>query len=182
MLGHIVDGDGIHDNPSTTSQVVGAPVPTTKTELRSFLGLASCYRRFMKDFAKIAAPLHAATTPKWKFQWDGEMQEAFIELKKKLCSPPVLTYPEFNKSFVVETDASEYSVGAVLSQKDENGKLHPIQFSSRTMNQDERKYSVCETEAFAGVSVLKKFSVYLLAPGSENPRCSFVKNSSEYLE
>ena len=91
------------------------------------------------------------------------MQIAFEDLKGKLCRPPVLAYPSFEKSFVVETDASEYSVGAVLSHKDEKGTLHPVQFASRTMNQAERKYSVCEKEALAVVFALKKFRVYLLS-------------------
>ncbi|CDF33201.1 unnamed protein product [Chondrus crispus] len=91
------------------------------------------------------------------------MQEAFDELRIKLTSPPVLAYPDFEKAFVVETDASSVSVGAVLAQKKEDGKIHPIQYASRTMNTSERKYSACEREALAVIFALKKFRVYVLS-------------------
>lgn len=138
LLGHIVSEAGIKVDPQKTKQVADAPEPTSKTELRSFLGLASYYRRFIKDFAKIASCLHAATTPKGSFAWTEDMRAAFGELKRKLCEPPVLAYPDFTKPFIVETDASSYSVGAVLSQRDQNGNIHPVQYASRTMNDAEK--------------------------------------------
>ena len=91
------------------------------------------------------------------------MQEAFEEVKKKLTSPPVLAFSDFEKSFVVETDASSVDVGAVLAQHKEDGKCHPVQYASRTMNDAEKKYSACEREALAVILALKKFRVYLLS-------------------
>ena len=89
------------------------------------------------------------------------MQQAFEELRIKLTSPPILAYPDFGKPFMVETDASSVSVGAVPAQKKEDGKIHPIQYASRTTNTSERMYSSCEREAPAVISALKKICVYL---------------------
>ena len=91
------------------------------------------------------------------------MEQAFDELRIKFTSPPVLAYPDFEKPFVVETDASSVSVGAVVVQKNEDGKIHPIQYNSRKMNKSERKYSACEREALAVIFALNKFRVYLLS-------------------
>ena len=126
LLGHVVDKSGIAADPSKVEVIRNAPVPTTTTELRSFLGLASYYRRFIYKFAHIAAALHAATSGNARLKWTGEMQEAFDELRIKLTSPPVLAYPDFEKPFMVETDAISVSVGAVLDQKKGNRKIHPI--------------------------------------------------------
>ena len=145
------------------ARIQNAPAPTSKTELRSFIGMCSYYRRFIKGFAGIAAPLHAVTTPKGQYQWTDEMQKAFEDLRQSLCTPPILAYPDFKKPFVVETNASSVALGAVLSQKDARGSLHPVQFASRTMNVTERNYSVSEKEALAVIFALKKFRVYLLS-------------------
>ena len=91
------------------------------------------------------------------------MQKAFEELKKKLTSPPVLTFPDFEKSFVVETDASSVAVGAVLAQRNEDRKCHPVQYASRTMSDAEKKYSACEREALGVIFAVKKFRVYLMS-------------------
>ena len=150
-------------NQSKDEVIRNAPIPTTATELKSFLGLAGYYRRFICKFADIAAVIHAATSGNGRLKRTEEMQQAFDELRIKLTSPPVLAYPDFGKLFVVETDASSVSVGAVLAQKKEDGKIHPIQYASRTMNKSERKYSACEREALAVIFALKKFRVYLLS-------------------
>ena len=88
------------------------------------------------------------------------MQEAFDELRIKLTSLPVLAYPDLEKPFVVETYASSVSVGAVLDQKKEDGKIHPIQYASLTMNTSARKYSACELEALAVIFALKNIRVF----------------------
>lgn len=95
----------------------------------------------------ISAPLHAATSIKAKSRWTQETESSFKILKDSMSSPPVLTFPEFGKASVVETDASSFAVGAMLAQKNEDGKFHPIQFSSRMMNTVEQKYSACQREA-----------------------------------
>ena len=163
LLGHYVSGDGVEVDATKTDRIAKAPTPSSKSELRSFLGMCSYYRRFIKGFARVASPLHAGTTPKNTFKWNDEMEEAFNKLKERLCSPPILAYPNYEKQFFVETDASSVAVGAVLAQKDEKGSLHPVQFASRTMSAHERNYSVCEKEALAVIFALKKFRIYLLS-------------------
>eukprot|EP00737_Agarophyton_chilense_P002014 gb/GEZJ01002279.1/.p1 GENE.gb/GEZJ01002279.1/~~gb/GEZJ01002279.1/.p1 ORF type:complete len:384 (+),score=41.68 gb/GEZJ01002279.1/:2514-3665(+) len=162
LLGHVIDGTGIRVDVDKIADIVEAPVPRNKTELRSFLGLAGYFRRFIRDFAKSSAALHATTSAK-KFEWSPEMQAAFEDLKKKMTTPPVLAFPDFDSPFIVEKDASSVALGAVLSQKKEDGKVHPIQYASRSMTPAERNYATCEREALAVVFALKKFLVYLLS-------------------
>ena len=162
LLGHVVDKSGIAVDPSKVV-IRNAPLPTTVTEIRSFLVLAGYYCHFICKFADIADVLHAATSGSNRLKWTEEMQQACDELRIKLTSAPFLAYPDFEKPFVVETDASSVSVGAVLAQKKEDGKIHPIQYASRTMNMSERKYSAFEREALAFIFALKKLRVYLLS-------------------
>ncbi len=126
LLGHIVDRNSVHVDDQKVEKVRNAVPPTTRKEFREFLGLASYYRRFIPGFAKIAKPLNEKTSEEVKFVWSGEMQTAFEELKVKLTSAPVLAYPDYEKKFVVCTDASSRAVGAVISQADEDGRDHPI--------------------------------------------------------
>ena len=162
LLGHIVDSNGVHVEDSKVDRVRKARAPRNRTELRSFLGLASYYRRFIKGFAKIALPLTEKTSESVAFEWTEEMDEAFQELKEALCVAPVLTYPDYEKPFVVSTDASSKALGAVLSQLDDNKQEHPIHYASRTLNDAEKNYSTFEREALAIVFALKKFRHYLL--------------------
>ena len=143
--------------------VLKAPIPTATTDLRRFLGLTGYYRCFICKFADIAAVLHAATSGNGRLEWTKEMQQTFDERRIKWTSPPVLAYPDFEKTVAVETDASSVSIVAVLAQKKEDWKIHPIQHASRTMNTSERNYFACEGEALAVNFALKKFHVYLLS-------------------
>ena len=125
LLGHVVDKSGIIVDPNKVELIRNAPIPTTATELRSFLGLAGHYRRFICKFGDIAAVLHAATSGNGRLKWTEEMQQAFDELRIKLTSPPVLADPDFEKPFMVKTDASSVSVGAVLAQRKKMGRYIP---------------------------------------------------------
>ena len=118
-----------------------AILPTTRKELRSFLGLASYYRRFIPGFARIARPLNNKTSDNVKFVWSEDMQTAFEELKVRLTSAPVLAYSYYEKPFVVCTDASSKAVGAVVSQAGENGRDNPIHYASRALSSAESNYS-----------------------------------------
>ena len=163
LLGHVVDEKGVHVDNEKVTVIKGSPTTTTKTELRSFLGLAGYYRRFIRNFAETSAALHQATSGTGKLVWTEEMTFAFESLKKKLTEPPVLAFPDFDAPFVVETDASNVSLGAVLAQKKGDGKIHPLQYASRTMTSAERNYSTSEREALVIRFALKKFRVYLLS-------------------
>ena len=163
LLGHIISREGVPVDLEKINVIRGEREPSTTKELRSFLGLASYYRRFIPKFAEISAPLHEATSTKRDYKWTDEMQKAFERLKFKLTSPPVLAFPDFDQPFVVETDASSVAVGAVLTQRKEDKRVQPIQYASRTMTSAERNYSACEREALALIFALKKFRVYLLS-------------------
>jgi hypothetical protein len=141
VLGHVVNEQGVSTDPDKVAIIQKCPRPMNATAVRAFLGLASYYRRFVPGFAGLAKPLHELTSPKSFFSWTEAHESAFANLKQKLSMPPVLTYPDFAKEFVVETDASSWAVGAILSQRDENGRLHPCQFASRTLSPAEKNYS-----------------------------------------
>ena len=132
-LSHTITPLGLKTSSRHVAAVDKFPTPTNIREIRRLLGMASYYRRFIPSFAKIAHPLHALTRKDMQFEWTQECQEAFETLKKKLTSAPVLGYPRFDASFVLETDASIDGLGAVLSQTQEDGKLHPITYASRAL-------------------------------------------------
>ena len=160
-LGHVVSKEGIMPDPGKIKSVKEMPVPTNVKAVRQFLGLASYYRRFIPKFAKIANPLHALTHQDVPFIWTQACQDAFSKLKELLSSPPVLAYPNFTKPFVLHTDASIQGLGAVLEQEQEDGKLHPIAYASRTLNKCEQKYGITEMETLGVVWAARHFRAYL---------------------
>jgi hypothetical protein len=145
---HVVSKEGVAVDPDKIARIRDWPTPTTQVELRSFLGLASYYRRYVANFAKVAAPLHALTgkdDAKGRkatkvLDWSEEAATAFASLKQALCSTPVLTYPRFDREFVLEVDASLKGLGACLSQADDDGMLRPVAFASRGLRGAERNY------------------------------------------
>ncbi|GBL97396.1 Retrovirus-related Pol polyprotein from transposon 297 [Araneus ventricosus] len=116
-LGHIISADGVKTDPEKTKAVVDWPRPETVHELRSFLGLCSFYRRFVRNFSTIARPLHKPTEARSNFNWTEECEKSFNTLKLALITSPVLTYLRTDKEFILDTDASNEGIGAVLSQK-----------------------------------------------------------------
>jgi len=125
FLGHIVSKDGIETDPEKTRVVVEWPVQTSVTDVRSFLVLASYYRRFVLDFSKLAKPLNALTQKNRKFEWTDEAQRSFEALKAALTSPPILAMPSDEGQFTLDTDASNDSIGAVRSKR-QNGEERVI--------------------------------------------------------
>ena len=160
-LGHIITPSGLKPNPKQLEAVQEFPVPTCVTQVRQFLGLTSYYRRFIKGFAEVASPLHSLTKKNVEFVWNRECQLAFDLLKQKLTTAPVLVYPNFDQSFVLETDASIKGLGAVLSQRQENSQLHPVAFASRALSAAEKNYSIIELETLAVVWAIQHFHAYL---------------------
>ena len=118
-LGYIIDERGVHVDPAKIQVIRDWPAPTTITELCSFLGLANFYRRFMLGFSHITWPLSQVTNggAREKKFWSKPQQNAFTELKNRLCSALVLTLPDLQQPFEIETDASDYAIGAVLTQQ-----------------------------------------------------------------
>lgn len=130
LLGYVVSASGVTVDPARIKAIYSMPAPKTFSELRSFLGLAGYYWRFIRGFAKKSGALHAGTSSQKQFSWTGEMMDSFTSPKPGLTSPPVLAYPDFDRAFVVETDASSYAVDTVRAQKDKDGKTYPVQFSA----------------------------------------------------
>ena len=156
-LGHIITPNGLLPNPKLIEAVRDFAVPMSVKETRQFLGLASYYRRFVPQFAKIARPLHQLTRKNVTFEWTPSCQTAFDQLKCFLIQSPILAYPNFSKEFTVETDASVKGLGAVLSQTQEDGKLHPVSYASRALSRVEENYAITELETLAVVWALTHF-------------------------
>ena len=161
-LGHIVSEKGIAADPAKTTKIATWPTPSTTREVQQFMGLANYYRRFIQDFATVARPLHRLTEKGRLFQWTPDCKDAFEKLKKLLVSAPILAFPDFSKSFILDTDASATGLGAVLSQLGDDGKEHVIAYGSRTLSKSERQYCVTRRELLAVVEFLQHFRPYLL--------------------
>uniref|UniRef100_A0A8C6M7M4 Gypsy retrotransposon integrase-like protein 1 n=1 Tax=Nothobranchius furzeri TaxID=105023 RepID=A0A8C6M7M4_NOTFU len=160
-LGHVISAEGVKPDPAKIEAVREWPIPANQTEVQSFLGLASYYRRFVKGFADIARPLHRLQERGKRFQWSEECQEVFEKLKTCLITAPVLTYPDPKKSFILDTDASEVGIGAVLSQV-EGETEQVIAYASRALTRQERKYATTKKELLSLVTFTKHFKHYLL--------------------
>ena len=160
FLGFVVSPNGVETDYNKIKEVREWPVPTNVTQVKSFLGLCSYYRRFVRGFSQIAAPLNRLTQKDQEFQWTGECQLAFDNLKCCLTKAPVLAYPDFKQEFILDTDASNHSVGAVLSQV-QDGEERVIAYASRALNKHEKKYCVTRKELLAAVNFIKYFRNYL---------------------
>lgn len=163
-LGYVVDERGLRTDPDKVQAIVDFPTPSTRKEVKMFLGTASYYRRFIRDFSSIAAPLNALTSTRKNappFLWTQEAEQSFTELKAALVSAPILACPDFSRPFSVHCDASGYGIGGTLTQVLEDGLEHPIAFASRSLNRAERNYSATEREALAVVFSVEHFRPYL---------------------
>jgi hypothetical protein len=161
FLGHVVGRDGIRPDPAKIEKVQNFPIPTNISQLRSALGLFSYYRKFVKDFSKIARPLFELLKKEQFFQWNERRQNAFDRIKLALITAPILVYPEFDKLFIIYTDALKIGLGAVLSQQTADGKEHVVAYASRSLTPAEKNYSVTEQECLAVVWVIRHFQHYL---------------------
>ncbi|KAK6177716.1 hypothetical protein SNE40_015762 [Patella caerulea] len=159
-LGHIVSAQGIATDPAKIEAVKNWPVPVNVKQIRSFLGLCSYYRRFVKGFADIARPLHKLTEKARPFQWTEECHKAFQRLRTALTASPVLAYPNDNDKYIIDCDASNEGLGAVLSQV-QDGTERVICFYSKAFSSAERKYCVTRRELLAMITSIKNFHHYL---------------------
>jgi hypothetical protein len=161
FLGHIVGRDGVRMMEDKVKAVQDWPTPTRVTHVRAFLGMAGYYRKFVKDFSKIAAPLSDLTKETVKFDWGHPQEEAFRRLKDAISKGPVLILPDPNLPYVVNTDASGFAIGAVL-QQDQGRGLQPIAFLSKKMLDAETRYPVHEQELLSIIHALSTWRHYLL--------------------
>lgn len=167
FLGHIVTREGIKTDPKKIETVQNWPVPRNVTDIRSFLGLCSYYRRFVPNFADIASPLHRLLEAGQCFVWDSKCQHAFETLKSFLIGSKVMSYPNDTGIFILDTDASDRGIGATLSQVqwDEERKREeerPISYASRSMSRTQRRYCTTRRELLAVVVFANYFRHYLL--------------------
>ncbi|XP_063590436.1 uncharacterized protein LOC134767369 [Penaeus indicus] len=160
-LGHIVGEGQLKPTAEKTINIIDTPPPTSKKQVRSFLGLSGYYRRYIENYASIAAPLTELVkkSAPSKVTWREEHQRAFDRLKYALTKP-ILKLPDINNPFILRTDASEVGLGAVLLQEDADEKL-PVAYASRKLSNTEQKYSVIERECLAVVWATKKFYKFL---------------------
>jgi hypothetical protein len=156
FLGHVVTKEGIAVDPGKVEAVVNWVRPSNAHEVRSFLGLAGYYRRFVEGFSRLAAPLTRLTRKNEKFQWSEECEQSFQELKQRLVTAPVLTLPSGSDGFVIYSDASHKGLGCVLMQQ---GKV--IAYASRQLKTYERNYPTHDLELAAVVFALKIWRHYL---------------------
>lgn len=162
-LGYVVDENGLRTDEGKIEAIANYPQPVTMTQLRRFIGMASWYRRFVLNFASIAAPLTdllKGKLRKGKLVWNTEALNAFEQLKVALCSTPVLASPDFNLPFTIQTDASDKGLGGILTQG-EGKNERVIAYASRALKSAEKHYTVTEKECLAVVFAVEKFRPYV---------------------
>ena len=160
-LGLIISQGKIEMDPVKIEGVASWPEPTCVKDVQSFIGFVNFYRRFIEGFAETARPLHKLTRKDEAWKWSTEERTAFEELKKKVTSAPILIFPDPDKQYKVEMDASNYAYGGVLSQQGEDGKWHPVAFLSKSFNEVERNYDIHDKEMLAIIRGLEEWRHYL---------------------
>src|SRR5947199_9737422 len=182
FLGYIIGKDGRKVDLDKVEKVKTYSRPENISQLREFLELASYYRKFIKDFSKKVKPMtklleetkREAKKGKWEKEmqkgirdneflekWGEEQEKSYELMKRVLTETPVLIHPNFEKDFILSTDASGYALGAVLKQEGDDRKLHPVGYASKTLTKLEQKYSTTELECYAVVWEIEKFHHYL---------------------
>lgn len=163
-LGHRVRAGGIQPSPAKIAALKQWPIPKGVDDIRKFLGLTGFYRRFVNEYASIARPLTDLLCDNTPFVWSNECETAFVTLRDKLCTEPILRLPDFSLPFVLTTDASDMAVGGVLSQKFPDGEF-PIAFESKRMDKAHANRPVMEQELYAVYHCTKVWRCYIEGPG-----------------
>ena len=161
VLGHIVSKNGIEVDKAKVELISNLPTPKCVRDIRSFLGHAGFYRRFIKDFSAIARPLCTLLAKDVPFAWSQACDDAFAKLKTMLVSLPIMRSPNWNLPFEIMCDASDYAIGAVLGQR-EDKKAFVIYYASKTLDSAQANYTTTEKEFLAVVFALEKFRSYIV--------------------
>ena len=159
-MGYVINEKGVHTDPRKIECIKSWPLPQNIKEVQSFLGLCGYYRHFIANYSHLAKRLTRLLEKGQKFNWTTECSEAFEKLKHMLITAPILAHPDFTQPFILDTDASNQAIGAVLSQKI-GGTERVIAYASRTLTKSERKYCVTQKELLALVYFVKYFKHYL---------------------
>ncbi|XP_033728208.1 uncharacterized protein LOC117317503 [Pecten maximus] len=160
FLGHVVSEEGVKCDPEKTKVVQEWPRPANRSEIRSFLGLVGYYRRFVCDSSQLAAPLTRLTKKNVPFHWDDSCEESYQQLRSALLTTPILSFPQTGGQFILDTDASSFGIGAVLSQV-QDGEERVLSYASRTLNTAQQNYCTTKRELLAVVIFLRQFRHYL---------------------
>ena len=161
FLGHVISSEGVLPNPDNVAKLAEWKVPESVTEVRSFLGLGNYYRRFVKDYSLLVKPLTDLTKKDQAFQWTAACQSAFESLKRALMGPDIMAYPTHDGYFILDCDACDVSIGAVLSQV-QGGRERVVAYGSRTLNRHERNYCVTDRELLAVKHFVEHYKHHLL--------------------
>jgi hypothetical protein len=162
LLRHIIGPHGLQVDMSKIKTMLALLVPSNVKEIRGFLGCVGYYRRFIERYAKLAIPLTELLKKDTEFEWTGNRQKAFEDLKIQLATAPILSSPDWMKDFHVSIDASRWCLGLILWQYDTERRESPVYYASRQMSPAERNYTTTEREALVVVYSCKKFRHYLL--------------------
>ena len=161
FLGHVISDKGISTDPEKLRKIQEWPRPRNVNETRSFLGYATYYRKFIRNFSSIAQPLNKLLQKDYEFKWTEQCEQSLNLIKKAFSDVITLAYPDFTKPFTVDCDASDFGIGGVLSQE-YNGVEQPIAYFSRSLSKAERKYAVTRKEMLGLVDSLRHFRCYVL--------------------
>lgn len=160
FLGHVVSDQGISCDEDKIQTVLDWPIPSNVSEVRGFLGLAGYYRRFIPNFSTVSFAMTRLTQKNRSFVWDESCQKSFEKLKQLLVSSPILAYPTLEGQFILDTDASLFGIGAVLSQV-HNGKERVIAYASGTLNRSQRRYCTTRRELLSVITFVQHFRHFL---------------------
>ena len=155
FLGVVIGPKGVEMQKEKVEGVLSWPAPRNVKEVQKFLGLANYYRRFIKSFARIAAPLYMLVRKEQKWKWEKKQEEAFEELKAVFTTEPILAIPDIDREMRVEANASDYVIGGVLSMKCEDGKWRLVVFISKLLNTTKQNYKIHDKEMLAVIRCLE---------------------------
>jgi len=161
FLGVVIGLKGVEMQKKKVEGVLNWPIPRNVKEVQKFLGLANYYRWFIKNFARIAAPLHVLVRKEQKWKWEQEQEKAFGKLKAVFTTEPVLAIPDIDREMKVEVDTSDYAMGGVLLTKCEDGKWRLVAFISKLLNATEQNYEIHDKEMLAVIRCLEAWRHYL---------------------
>ncbi len=161
LLGHIVSEEGFRPDPSNVEAIVNVKPPANVKETRMFLGMAGFYRKHIDHFSHLAAPLTDLTRKNQPLRWTADCQRALEDLKDKLVTSPILVKANLSKQLILETDASQHHVAAVLLHYDDEGLPRAVGYFSKKLKQAEVRYSATDREALAIVLACRQFHHYL---------------------
>jgi len=161
FLEYVIGQEEIKMAKGKVEAVLEWKTPTSLTEVQSFLGFANFYRRFIQDYSRVARPLTELTKgSKKEWEWNPKAEEAFQELKRRFTTVPILAHFDATKPVIIETDTSDFAISAVLSQRDEKERLHPVAFHSRKFQPVEINYEIHDKNLLAIVNAFKHWHRY----------------------